>query len=246
MPEVAEPKDEPEATPRGPTPQPALVGDAGVKSLRDVAKPIPLLLGALVAGGATVAQLLSTYDGFFGEAIGSWASWVLILMNIALTVALMLGLTPLFKPRNVLLYALTVALSFQTLLATDLAFEPLAGTDQVGTGQKVNVGFIQTELEKFLTGEIDDPVEDAKREEIAALRARYPSDDQLPTLRSDIDDNLRTDGDIDETERKTILEQIDGLIADSSLNHSEKVREITLAVYSIAGRDPIQDLVDRG
>src|SRR5687768_6150322 len=109
------------------------------KTWREVAQPLPLFLGVVVSAAATVVQLLSTYGGFFGDAIGSPAAWVLIVLNVALTVALMLGLAPLFKPRNVLLYALTIALTWQALIATDLAVEPIAGAEQVGDAKKVNV-----------------------------------------------------------------------------------------------------------
>jgi hypothetical protein len=213
------------------------------KGWREVARPIPLAVAILVSAAATVVQLLSTYDGFFSDAIGSPAAWGLILMNVALTVAVLLALAPVFKPRNVLLYALTIALTWQALIATDLAVEPIAGTDQVGEQQKINVGFIQTELEKTLSGSIDDPVEDAKRAEIRSLQRMYPTARDLPRLRRRLNGNLRTDGSVDDAERKTTMDLVDGVIADKKLTVPEKDREIALAVYSTVGRDPIKDLV---
>lgn len=213
------------------------------KTLKDVAKPVPLLLSGGLTAVATVVQLYSTYDGFFGEAIGSVSAWVLIAVNVLITVGLLLALTPVFKPRNVLLYAVTIALTWQALIATDLALEPIGGAEQVGEAQKVNVGFIHTGIEQFLSSNIDDPVEDAKRKEIAALRKRYPSDDRLSTLRSDIDEFLRTDGGVDDAERKSLLEQIDGVIADETLDAAQQVREIAIAIYAAVGRDPVEDLL---
>lgn len=212
-------------------------------TLRDVAKPVPLLLSGGITAAATIVQLYSTYDGFFGEAMGTVSAWVLIVVNVLITVGLLLGLTPVFKPRNVLLYAITIALTSQTLIATDLALEPIGGAEQVGEAQKINVAFIHTGIEEFLNSNIDDPVEDAKRKEIADLRKRYRSDDKLATLRSDVDEFLRTDGEVDDAERKSVLEQIDGVIADEALDAAQKVREIAIAIYAAVGRDPIEDLL---
>jgi hypothetical protein len=216
------------------------------KTLSDVAKPVPLGLAGLLTAGATVVQTYSTYDGFFADAMGSVSAWVLVLVNVLITIGLMLALTPVFKPRNVLLYAVTIALTWQALIATDLALEPIGGAEQVGEAQKINVAFIHTGIEKFLSSNIDDPVEDAKRKEITALRKRYPTDDKLATLRSDLDEFLRTDGEVDDAERKTVLEQVDGVIADEALDASQKVREIAIAVYATVGRDPIKDLLSTG
>lgn len=220
-------------------------GETAPKTWRDVAKPIPLLLGVAVTAVATIVQLQSTYDGFFWDAIGSWASWVLIGLNALIAIGLMLALAGVFKPRNVLLYALTIALTWQAIIATDLAVEPVGGTDQIGEGQKLNVGFLHTELEKILSGEIDDPVEDAKRREIQQLRALYPTPDKLSLLRRNMVENLRTDGSVDDAERTTVLTLFDGVVADDSLDHDAKVREIALAVYGAVGRDPVRDLLPR-
>lgn len=227
-------------------PAPAAPAAPAPKTLSDVAKPVPLGLGALITAGATVVQLYSTYDGFFEEAIGSPYSWALIVLNVLITIGLMLALTPVFKPRNVLLYAATIALTWQALIATDLALEPIGGAEQVGEAQKINVAFIHTGIEKFLSSKIDDPVEDAKRKDIADLRERYPTDDKLATLRSDLDEYLRTDGEVDDAERKTVLDQVDGIIADEALDASQQVREIAIAVYAAVGRDPIEDLLAGG
>jgi hypothetical protein len=197
----------------------------------------------MLTAAATVVQLYSTYDGFFGDAMGSVSAWALVLMNVLITVGLMLVLTPVFKPRNVLLYATTIALTWQALIATDLALEPIGGAEQVGEAQKINVAFIHTGIEKFLSSNIDDPVEDAKRNEIVELRKRYPSDDKLAALRSDVDEFLRTDGEVDDVARKNVLEQIDGVIADEALDAAQKVREIAIAIYAAVGRDPIKDLL---
>lgn len=211
--------------------------------MKDVAKPLPLLLSGGLTAAATFVQLYSTYDGFFGEAMGSVSAWILIAVNVLITVGLLLGLTPVFKPRNVLLYAITIALTWQALIATDLALEPIGGAEQVGEAQKVNVAFIHTGIEEFLSSNIDDPVEEAKRKEIADLRKRYPSDDRLATLRGDVDEFLRTDGEVDDAERKAVLEQVDGVIADEALDAAHKVREIAIAIYAAVGRDPIEDLL---
>lgn len=212
--------------------------------MKDVAKPLPLLLSGGLTAAATVVQLSSTYDGFFGEAMGSVSAWILIAVNVLITVGLLLGLTPVFKPRNVVLYAITIALTWQALIATDLALEPIGGAEQVGEAQKINVAFIHTGIEEFLSSNIDDPVEDAKRDEIADLRERYPSDDRLAPLRGDVDEFLRTDGDVDDAERKSLLEQVDGVLADETLDAAQKVREIAIAIYAAVGRDPIQDLLE--
>jgi hypothetical protein len=193
---------------------------AGEKTWRDVAQPLPLVVGFVVSVVSTVVQLLSTYDGFFADAIGTWAAWVLIVANAVVTMALMVAghvVQAAERPPVRAHHRADVAGAPRDRPGV----APLRGAEQVGEGEKLNIGILQTTLEKALTDRIDDPVEDAKRTEIGELRSRYPAENDLPQFRRDLDENLRTDGDVSDAQ----------------------VREIAIGVYGTVGRDPIKDLL---
>lgn len=141
------------------------LGDVGKAAL----KPALIVAGALSAA-VTLVTLLETYDGFLSEAIRTPEAWLLIAINATVTVVLVLVLTAAFQPQRAVVYAAIVALSFQALIATDLEIQPLAGADIVGASSKVNVGALYNPVERALASGIEDPVEEAKRQEIATLR----------------------------------------------------------------------------
>jgi hypothetical protein len=201
-----------------------------------------LVAAACVSLVVTLITLRSTYDGFVGQALGTWSAAALFVLNAAFTILLVLALSAAFKPQRKVLYAVIVALGFQTLIATDLEVQPLAGTEQVGAAEKLNLGSVYNPIETWLAAGMEDPVKDAKRQDIAKLRAAYPTATDLQKLRADADDLLATD--VQQSERETALVQVDDIIRDEQRSPESKVRDIALALYAVAGRDVVQDLVD--
>lgn len=201
-----------------------------------------LLVAAVVSVVVSLITLLQTYDGFFREALGTGEAWALIGVNALFTVLLVLAFTAIVKPQRTIVYATIVAASFQVLIATDLEVQPLAGSSEVGATSKLNLGTFYNPVEEWLGSAIEDPVEDAKRSEIAGLRRAYPRDTDLPRLREQLDDVLATETSVDASERADLMKEVDGVVAKRSLSAATRVREVALLAYASAGRDVVQDL----
>jgi hypothetical protein len=202
-------------------------------------------LAAVISLLVTLVTVLTTYDGFFWDAMLTPSAGLLFLINSAFTVILVVLLSAAFKPQRPWLYAAIVAVGFQAFIATDLAIQPLAGADDVAADQSLNLGGLYNPLEEALTAGMDDPVEDAKRDEIRALRQAYPDAGALAKLRARVEDLAATDGSLDATERTDLMSRIDGIIAKES-PPATKVRDIALECYSAAGRDLVQDVSASG
>ena len=198
-------------------------------------------LAAAISVLVTFVTVLTTYGGFVGEALWTWSALVLFVVNAFFTVVLVVLLAAAFKPQRPWLYAMIVAVGFQAFIATDLEIQPLAGADDVAGGQSLNLGGLYSPVEKALSGGMDDPVENAKREEIATLREAYPAVASLPGLRARLEDVSATDGSLDASGRKELLTRIDAIIAGQA-TVAAKVRDIALECYARAGRDLVQDV----
>jgi hypothetical protein len=198
-------------------------------------------VAAVVSIVVTFVTVLTTYDGFLGEAIWTWSALLLFCVNAFFTVVLVVLLTAAFKPQRPWLYAVLVAVGFQAFIATDLAIQPLAGADEIGGDQTLNLGGLYNPVEKALSGGMDDPVEDAKRAEIESLRKTYPDDASLPNLRKRVEDVSATDGSLDATGRKELMTRVDEIIAATGMA-ATKVRDIALECYARAGRDLVRDV----
>jgi hypothetical protein len=213
-----------------------------VKALLEEAKQgKSVLLAILVSVGVTLVTLYQTYDGFFKDALGARQAWFLLLLNAFFTFLLVITLSATFKPQHKVRYALIIAFSFQALIATDLKVEPLAGATETGGATKVNLGAFYSPIEKGLTGGIDDRIGDAKGSEIATVKKMYPTSADLPRLRARLDDLLALKWGNDKS-RKDLMEQVDGVLADTNTVVGTKVRDVTLFVYASAGRGTVQRL----
>lgn len=203
-----------------------------------------LIAGAVTSVVVSLATIATSYGGFAGEALGAPAAWALFAVNAVFTVILIVLLSAWLKPTRKVAYAIVVALGFQALISTDLEVQPLAGTEEVGALSTVKVGSLYNPVEKLLSSGIEDPIEHAKRGEIARLRERYVDASSLPELRSRLDDMLATDGPGGVSDRVDIMKSVDTLIANTKIEIRDRVRDIAILLYASAGRDVVRDLLD--
>jgi hypothetical protein len=217
-----------------------------LRALATIAKPrAELIVGAFASLAVSFAALVTSYDGFAREALSAPAAWVLFAVNAVFTVILILLLTAWIKPTRKVTYAVLVAFGFQALIATDLQVQPLAGTEEVGALSSVRLGAIYNPVEKALSSGIEDPIEEAKRAEITALRARYATEPSLPTMRASLEDTLATEGSVADVERTDIMKRVDAALAARARAVRDRVRDVALILYASAGRDVVRDLIGK-
>jgi hypothetical protein len=211
---------------------------------------------ALAAGG-TVSVILSykslakTYDGFFGVAATSWPATWLIITNLVLTMLFILVTSILVKPRSTkagqIAFAVMIALSFQTLVNSDLeVLKTLTGAEPVGPSapQQFNVGsLLYNDVEHYLTRQIASEVDKEEEREVKALQSLYPGVEGVLSLRESMVSRLERSRMFTQDQRMDHIAQIDGVVASDSLTPAQKVQKLAVKMYDLFGRDVVERLL---
>ena len=208
------------------------------------------LAATIVSILMTVISIAQTYAGFETVALTTWPIFWLILINIGFTWFLILLLRLIIRPTNTvkahMIYAALVALTFQTLIHTDLDLtKPLAGSEESKLKPlqvSINLGSaVYAPIVRLLTRQINEPVRAAMRSEIAELQKRYSDEDGVKKLQQDFLNELAYSLGLDKDERDAHHKEVQQIV-ESELTPKDKVRDIGLLMYRIFGRRVVKDL----
>lgn len=208
------------------------------------------LVSAMVSVIMTIINIAQTYAGFERVALVTWATLLLIVTNVVGTWILILLLRLIVRstdnvPKHII-YTVLVALSFQTLVHTDLDLtKPLAGSEisEVKSLQtSINLGTaIYDPVVRVLTREMNEPVSALMRSEIAQLQERYPDEDGVNALYEDFLCELDYSPHLDKDQQSAYQEEAQKIV-QSDESSPTKIRRIGKLMYRVFGRQVVQDL----
>ena len=137
-------------------------------------KSVGPVLIAIIIAIVTLVKVIKTYGDFWQEAFDAPIAVVLlVLLEHRVGGIVIFILLKAISPKNKLAYAVVVALSISTFIAAPIAVSTFTGDEAAGEAESVKLSDLYNPLEKIVSEEIDEPVKETKREEIAALVARY-------------------------------------------------------------------------
>jgi len=246
-----------ESTPsRTPEPDKTAVGRA-ISETRETVWSLPVIVATVAASVlVTFVRLVEAYDEFLVEALLTWATLALFLLNALLTLAIVAILVPIISPRNKILYAVTIALSFQTLVTTDLTLgDPLAGTNATTEARPVNLN-VQRDfygpVQTLLSRRIDAPVEAAIREETEGMLKKFPDRRALGVLPRRVDALLQFERSLTQEEKDAMRREVRAALRPGLERPKDRsrpgpavrraVREATAAMYRHDGRELVREL----
>lgn len=199
-------------------------------------------VSALVSAVVTVAHVFDTYDEFWDVALFRGATVGLVLLNIFFTWLAVVLAAAAVNPTRKTIYAVLVALSFQAVLATEFEVQPLSGAETVGGSTTIKLAPFYTPFADQLTKKIDDPVEDEIAKEVAALRAKYPTEDSLPDLREELEDRLDRERSLKPESRKRLITELNTILATTTRTVRQRLRDVVQALYAESLREVVRDI----